>query len=139
MINPFKKIMIIEDDSIDRYILRRSLIKAKIAQEIVEAATGIEALNILTGYSINKKELPDLIFLDMNMSVLGGFEFLEVLNQLSREYKTRCLVVITTALKNASDEKQALLYDNVIGYFEKPLQEQIFLKLREQLNLTRAF
>jgi CheY-like chemotaxis protein len=136
MTNCFKKIMIIDDDSIDRYILKRILAKENMALEIIESSTASEALNMLMDCSI--KELPELIFLDVNIPAINGFEFLNALKQLKGEYNRKCLIVMTSAFINESEKNQATLHDNVIGYIEKPLQEEIFLKLRKHLLVSKA-
>lgn len=130
--------MIIDDDPVDRFILRRNLKKANIASEIIEASTGINALNILTHYSLNRQEPPELIFLDINMPVLNGFEFLDTIEQLSKGFNNRCRIVITSASENEVDRKKALSYKSVIGYLEKPVQEEALLELKEQVRLNHA-
>jgi CheY-like chemotaxis protein len=135
----YKKIMIIDDDSVDRFILRKSLQKAKLALKIIESANGVDALEKLAGNTLSMKEdIPELIFLDVNMPVLNGFEFLDALKQLSREFNNRCRIVVISAHKSESEKKKALSYTNVIGYFEKPLEEEALLELKGQLRFTQA-
>jgi len=138
MINAFKKIMIVDDDSVDRWILRRTLEKMKITETIIESQTGAEALAVITNYSAHKEELPELIFLDLHMPVLNGFEFLDALEQLSREYKNRCRIAVVSSIESESDKNKSLGYESVIGYFEKPVKEETILRMREQLNFNQA-
>ena len=138
MTRSYKKIMIVDDDPIDRFILRRSLVKEKFAFEIIEAVDGVEALEILTNYSVNRIEIPELIFVDVNMPVLNGFGFLNAIHQLSLEYKNRCRIIVVTPYKNEFEKKKAFLYPNVVGYFEKPLNDEALLELKQQLKSTRA-
>jgi CheY-like chemotaxis protein len=133
----YKQVMIIDDDPIDRYILRRNIKKTNFASEIIESRTGLDALNILTDYSLSRREIPELIFLDINMPVLDGFEFLDAI-KLIKEYKNSCRIVVVSSYQNELDKKKVLLYESVIGYFEKPVQEETLLELIEQLRLNQA-
>jgi CheY-like chemotaxis protein len=132
------KVMIIDDDPVDRYILRKTLKKEKIASEFVEASNGAEALLMLTQYGSQKKEIPELIFLDVNMPVLNGLEFLDVLEQLSREYKSRCRIAVISSHQNEGDKKKILSYESVVGYFEKPLKNEAILELKKRFRLNQA-
>jgi CheY-like chemotaxis protein len=131
-----KKIMIIDDDSVDRFILRRVL--GTIYQaEIIECDCGSKALEKIAAIIIGKHRFPDLIFLDINMPILNGFEFLDALKQLSPENKNRSRIVLISSLKNEADEKKMLLYDNIIGY-KKPVKKPALLELKKQFRYRQA-
>ena len=59
---------------------------------------------------------PDLIFLDINMPVMNGWDFLNRMVAEAKDYK----VVVLTSSVNSIDYKRASKYVNVIGYVEKP-------------------
>jgi CheY-like chemotaxis protein len=130
--------MIIDDDPIDRYILVKTLKKEKMAFKFMEASNGAEALMMLTQRSVHKKEIPELLFLDVNMPVLNGLEFLDVLEQLSREYKSRCRIAVISSHENERDKEKILSYESVIGYFEKPLKEAAILELKNRFRINQA-
>jgi len=129
--------MIIDDDSVDRWILRRTIEKTGIAKEIVEVTGGVEALKMITE-NTSEKELPDLIFLDINMPVLNGFQFLETFEQLSKEYKNRCHIAVMSAIESAADRKKAMKCVCVIGYYVKPILEESILQMIQQQRFTQA-
>jgi CheY-like chemotaxis protein len=130
--------MIVDDDKVDRWILKKSFEKIRLAKEIIESSTGVEALELITNSSITAQKLPELIFLDVNMPVLNGFGFLDAFDKLSREYKNRCRIAVISSFENESDRQRALSYESVIGYFEKPLKEETILLLKEKLRFTKA-
>src|SRR5436190_7460498 len=133
MPNYFQKVLIIDDDSVDRWIMRKSMEKINFSKEILEAENGADGLKMITDHS-NGSELPELIFLDVNMPVLDGFGFLDVFEQLSREYKNRCRIAVISSIDNEKEKNLALKYESVIGYFEKPLKEELLLQLIERLR-----
>ncbi len=137
MSNYFQKVLIIDDDSVDRYIMRKSMNKVNFSKEILEAENGADGLKLITDHS-NGNQLPELIFIDVNMPVLDAFGFLEVFEQLSREYKNRCRIAVISSIESEQEKKRVLKYESVIGYFEKPLKEELLLQLMDQLRFTQA-
>jgi two-component system chemotaxis response regulator CheY len=134
----FQKIMIVDDSRVDRFILRKIIEKVNLADEIVETDSGIQALNLLSEASMHHHQLPEIIFLDINMPVVDGFEFLEAFTELSKKYMNSCRVVMTCSLVDAAEKKRAYQYHCVSGYYIKPLTQEILLHLKEQVRHTNA-
>ena len=137
MANYFQKILIIDDDTVDRWIMKKSMNKVNFSKEIMEADNGADGLKMITDHT-NGNQLPELIFLDINMPVLDGFGFLDVFEQLSRDYKKRCRIAVISSIESEQEKKRALKYESVIGYFEKPLKEELLLQLMQQSRFTQA-
>ncbi len=91
-------LMIIDDNADDRFILRRYLKKMKLTEEIFEAGNGKEALEFLQSYNdgIDKKHPPIILFLDLNMPIMDGFEFLKEYNKFRENGDAFKSVVIMT-------------------------------------------
>jgi len=119
-------IMIIDDDSTDRYLLKRIIKKSNFSCETFEAENGQEALDFLTNYEQNKLKYesdfpPILIFLDINMHIMGGFEFLEnfsLLREGTEKYQTSVFTMLTSS-ERKDDIDRAHSYDFVKGYITK--------------------
>jgi CheY-like chemotaxis protein len=117
--------LIIDDSEADRYILKRLIKKAEISEHIFEKENGQEALDFLADYEVNFKEDPEkfppiLIFLDINMPVMGGFEFLVEFEKLQKihDYSGSVLIMFTSS-EREDDKAKALSYDFVKGYLYK--------------------
>jgi len=119
--------MIIDDDETDRYLLKRLIKKAKIECKIFEAENGQIALDFFTDKNDeNLREHPEsypprIIFLDINMPIMGGFEFLEKFNELKRqrdELNTVVFAMITSSDKE-EDVKKAKSYNFVQKFITK--------------------
>ncbi len=134
----FKKIMIIDDDKVDRMSLKKILGKHELAEEIIEADTGMQALDVLTAVGMQHQQFPELIFLDVNMPAMTGFQFLDVFNQLSYGYIRRCRIVMLSSVEDKTDREHALKYENVSGFFIKPLTNETVEALKSQLRHTNA-
>lgn len=112
----FDVIFLIDDDPINNLINRRLLGKAGIGDQIEEYQSAKEALEKL-------KSLPEtgslLIFLDINMPVLNGWEFLDLYTQLFPNRDD--VIVILSSSIDFQDRQKAQEYSVVSGFLEKPL------------------
>jgi CheY-like chemotaxis protein len=118
-------VLVVDDDKVDRMAIKRSFKALKIANPIVEASDGINALDMLRGQNgCEKVRHPCLVLLDLYMPRMGGIEFLEEILPDS-ELQHMLVFVMTTSL---DDEKWARAYaKNVAGYVPKHRPEQSFL------------
>lgn len=109
------RVLLIEDDLIEKMKFEKTMKGHDSGHYMVTVKNGEEAIEFLA----QNKELPDLIFLDLNMPKMNGLEFLQIL----REHKSWCYLptVILTTSMNTKDLKKA--YElGVSGYIIKPLK-----------------
>ena len=119
-------ILLVEDDEIDIKTVERAFRELKIANPMVQACDGIEALEILRGEN-GKPRLsrPYLILLDLNMPRMNGFEFLDEVRK-DPELRDSVIFVMTTS---AAEEDSTRAYDkNVAGYVLKHNPGRSFLE-----------
>jgi len=115
-------IMIIDDDTTTNYLNKRLIKKMEVADKLVIHKNGKEALEYLTNPSDENYKRPSLIFLDINMPVMNGFEFLNAYNKLSDGQKaSEVVVMLTTSLLEKDQEEAANL--GVKEYLVKPLTQ----------------
>jgi len=119
-------ILVVDDDKVDTMAVRRSFRDLKIANPVVEARNGIEALEHLRGQSGRAKvPSPCLVLLDLNMPRMGGIEFLEELRDDPLLRRTLVFVMTTSA----AEEDRMRAYDkNVAGYVLKHSLGQSFME-----------
>jgi CheY-like chemotaxis protein len=120
-------ILLVEDDDGDAKALQRAFQKAKIANKIVRAADGMEALDMLKGTNGREKMLsPYILLVDLNMPRMNGIQLVQALR---KENDLRhCIIFILTTSKR--DQDKAAAYDlNVAGYIVKATAGQDFLNL----------
>lgn len=117
-------ILLIDDDDVDVMSVERAFSKLYIKNPIIRAINGVEALELLRGTS-EKDPIshPVLILLDINMPVMNGIEFLEVIREDQR------LKYIPIVVLSSSDEERDIVsaYNfNVAGYIVKPVEPEQF-------------
>lgn len=119
------EVLIAEDDMIIARLEKYSLEKTVNCTPVI-CNNGKEAIKYLDNRK--DKEAPILVILDLNMPVIDGWNFLEILEK--KEYCQHVFVVVVTSSIFQEDQKRALDNPQVIGYFVKPLFrahfEQIF-------------
>ena len=129
-------IFLIEDNDDDAELTVRAFRQAKIANPIVRAHDGVEALDYLFGQGLHAgrdlTELPAVVLLDLNLPKISG---LEVLKRVRADERTRHLpVVILTSSNEDKDRLDA--YDHFTNsYVLKPVNYDQFLIAAHQLGL----
>jgi CheY-like chemotaxis protein len=125
-------ILLVDDDKVDVMAVRRSFRELKIANPIIEAQNGIEALARLRGENgYEKVRLPCLILLDLNMPRMSGLEFLDKLRE-DEALRSTLVFVMTTS---DAQEDRARAYDlNIAGYVLKHRPGQSFLEAISMLQ-----
>ena len=110
---PINKVLLVDDDATANYLSKELLERMHAANEIETAENSLRALKLITQSS------PDVIFLDIRMPGIDGFDFLERLKTLALENKIK--VVMLTSSMRPEDRLKAFSYKAVIEYLEKPL------------------
>lgn len=110
-------ILVVDDDDIDRMAIRRSFRDLKIANPVIEAHDGVQALERLRGQNGQERVRPPfLVLLDLNMPRMDGIEFLEELRGDPLLQPT--LVFVMTTSRAEEDQTRAYA-KNIAGYVLK--------------------
>lgn len=109
-------ILLIEDDELDVISVERSLKKLESDYVLHSAYNGIEALKILR--DTNKRLIPDVILLDLNMPRMNGIEFLKVIREDELLKDLKVFIMTTSSEGNDRSEAEQL---GISGYIIKPL------------------
>lgn len=113
------KIMLIDDSEADNFIHQRIINKCQVAKEIVIMYRATDALDYL-----KSQTRPELIFLDINMPGMDGWEFLEEYEQLTAAQKADFIICMLTTSKSAIDREKAEQYGIVEHFMSKPLTKE---------------
>lgn len=116
-----KSILLIDDDETTNYVNTILINKANCTEEVRSVTSGLQALEYLKSVDENGNHpQPDLIFLDINMPVMNGWEFIEEYNQLLPEQRGKVLVWMLSTSDNPADRDRAKNLGSD-GFMAKPL------------------
>lgn len=116
----FKKVLLIDDDETSNFLNEFLIQGMGIVDEVLIATNGQEGIEIL---NLQNSDNPEIIFLDLNMPVMDGFEFLEAFEKIRKEKKLDIPVFILTSSNYFKDYERAKKF-SVAGYIIKPLTEE---------------
>lgn len=129
-------ILLVDDNPADNEFHKIIINKADVCNHIRVAFDGAMALEYIANSAKegNEEEYPkaNLIFLDINMPRVNGFEFLEAYHKLDEQLKSEIVIVMLTTSLNPDDEKRARDTNEVTDFQNKPLTEE---SLREIIAL----
>lgn len=130
---PIQRILSIDDNSTDQFVHRRRIQKHDPSLEVVDAEHGQQALDILAA----GKFWPDLILLDVNMPVMGGFEFLDGAVAAYTDTIPPVVLTLTSSFQD-QDMDRAVEYSAVVGWLVKPLTQDWFGQVQAMLARARG-
>lgn len=129
--NKLKNVLIIDDNDATNHFHQRLIEKLYPEINVYLTENGKEGLD----YFIAAEEKPSLIFLDLNMPIMDGFEFLGVLSAyIPLEQQQKTLIAILSSSDEVVDKNRTkALYPN-ISFNPKPLSKNKLSEIIEQCN-----
>jgi CheY-like chemotaxis protein len=124
-----KKVLVIDDNPVDRYVAERIFKKYSFAEEIVCIDSARKGLEYLFSFKDTPEQLPHFIFLDIMMPEMNGFEFLEEYESLPDTIKDSCTVLMLTTSIHTDDRNKAKDNPYVSKFLNKPLSLAILKEL----------
>jgi len=131
---PYKNVMLIDDNEIDNLINQKMIESSGITNNVyihTGAKSAIEFLKNLEKLSeLSNEVLPDIIFLDIDMPLMDGFQFLDEFQKLMVKTQEKCNIVMLTSSINPQDLDKSKSYESVKRYLNKPLSNKNLLSLK---------
>ena len=125
---------IIDDDSIYVNLIKKIIDAKKLCKNLLVFNNGKEGIDYFEALlsNLSKDRIPEIIFLDLNMPVMDGWEFLERFTSIKNKFKKVVTLYIVSSSINPSDIDRAKSAINVEDYLIKPVSvedlEEIFSK-----------
>ncbi|MBB4801464.1 CheY-like chemotaxis protein [Flavobacterium nitrogenifigens] len=133
-----EQILCIDDDPITLMLCKKVISKSSFSHEIITAQNGEEALhhfNTLKYTNDKNRRKPELIFLDLNMPIMGGWEFLDHFTSSAYNEFNAAPVIVLSSTIDPEDLAKAKKYPIIIDFLSKPITQQMLEYLKKKINL----
>ncbi|WP_111309510.1 response regulator [Confluentibacter sediminis] len=114
-------VYVIDDDEIYQFTIKKILKSFDLPFEIKSFPDGEEAINFIDDHKNNEAELPDIVFLDINMPIMDGFEFLEEFEKIKSDLCKNTIVHMVSSSVDEVDIERAKKNKNISSYITKPV------------------
>jgi CheY-like chemotaxis protein len=125
----YKSVLLVDDSYIDNLINRKILDNGNFAESITVIESPNDAYNYIKDLYLEGKELPQIIFLDLRMPVMNGFEFLKALTDLPGLGPDKIKIYVLTSSLDPKDIKRVKENNLVSRFIGKPLTSQILQEI----------
>jgi response regulator RpfG family c-di-GMP phosphodiesterase len=124
------RFVLIDDDPVNN-ALCKMLIRSTIENpEVRTFKLASDALEFIKCMYKKKNGEPDsIVFLDLNMKEMSGWEFLELFEKLDEKIKSKLKIYILSSSLDPKDKKRAAGNKNVIDYITKPITKEIIFRI----------
>jgi CheY-like chemotaxis protein len=129
-----KTVCIIDDDKIHHFTIRRTIELQGIKKEMLFFNDGVEAIEFFNDNLSNSSALPDIIFLDLNMPVINGWQFLQRYAMVKDRIQKEIKIYVVSSSVNPLEISRATAMEDVSGYFEKPITPEAIRQVFEAGN-----
>lgn len=117
-------IMLVDDNENDNFFHEREIKKTQLETTIISKESGAEALEYLNSMNVHRNIKPLLIFLDINMPGMNGWDFLNEYGKLDKEIQSGTIVIMLTTSDNAETKAKAMSISSISDFITKPLTKQ---------------
>lgn len=119
--NDVLKTCIVDDDSIYRFTMVKALESTKLPMEIMAFSDGEEAINFMLDNLDQDSVFPDVIFLDIDMPIMDGFQFMEEYVKIKPRVGKKITIYMVSSSLDPVDIERAKKISAISDYIVKPI------------------
>ncbi|MDJ1486163.1 response regulator [Cytophagaceae bacterium YF14B1] len=130
-------VLLVDDDPIDRLIGETIFIKTKFADSVITQNSIISTVNFLS--DLTNRDLPQIMFLDLNMPFMDGYDFLDILKKNPSLLNENCILYVLTNSISFIDKERITHFPRVRKLLTKPMTKALIeqiLKDMKRLSLS---
>lgn len=121
-------VMLLDDNELDNFINQKTIEATYFANKIYVNTGSKSAIEFLKNIEITSSEnfniFPEVIFIDINLPMIDGFQFLEMLrSSFPKKYQTIKLVILTSSVSQGDKERAKKISKDII-FLNKPLTQE---------------
>lgn len=122
-------VCIIDDDKIYRFTTEKYIEMLQLASKVITYSDGEEAIDFIKSNLADVDNLPDIIFLDVNMPIMDGWDFIEEYDKLLPNIPKKIIVYMVSSSIDERDRKRALQFSEITDFIIKPITEEQLVSL----------
>lgn len=129
-------ILCVDDDPITLMLCKMVISKSSFSKEIITAQNGEEALDYFDNLKLNNLgvtiiDYPKLVFLDLNMPIMDGWDFLDHFSteEYTSYFKDTKVIVLSSTI-DPEDINKSKTYPMVIDFISKPITKEVLENLK---------
>ena len=122
-------VLIVDDDKLFVFLTKKTINGTKIATNVTEFTDGQEAIEYLKQNAVNRDALPDIIFLDLSMPIMDGWEFIEEYKTVKPQMHKDIKLFIFSSSISPHDIERAKNIGEVSDFIIKPLVSEKFVEM----------
>jgi CheY-like chemotaxis protein len=130
-------ICIIDDDEVYKFTITKIIEIKNLAKKILVFSDGEEALDFMVDNVGNNQKLPDVIFLDINMPVMDGFQFMEEYVKIKPRVGKKIIIYMVSSSVDPVDLQRAKKFSDISDYIVKPIKSDQLSKIVDSLELNQ--
>lgn len=116
-----KSILLVDDDTATNFLHKLMVDESGCTEQVQVSTNGQKAIEYVQDAIAGKHQKPSLIFLDINMPIADGWDFLEDFEKLEEKDRNDIKIVMLTSSINPDDETKGRSYATVTDFRQKPL------------------
>jgi CheY-like chemotaxis protein len=127
-------VCIIDDDAIYQFTITRTIESQKLAKKILVFSDGEQAIQFLVDNIGNSEHIPDIIFLDINMPIMDGWQFLEEYIHIKPRVGKPITIYMVSSSVDTVDLERAKTISELSDYIIKPITPDRLKSIIEALD-----
>jgi response regulator RpfG family c-di-GMP phosphodiesterase len=131
-------VMLIDDDETDNFITHSIIETTGLTQKISTFTSGRKALQFLDSLALEESQIPDLIFLDLEMPIVSGAMFIHELEKIAPKLARDPKIIILSSFEKTKDTDKIVDSARVIRYLNKPLRPSDFSEIAKNFEAEKA-
>jgi response regulator RpfG family c-di-GMP phosphodiesterase len=121
MIQDYKRFIVIDDDPINNLLCSKNIKKSVQDADVITFTEGEIGLNYIKSNFNEPNAGKTILFLDINMPSMSGWEFMAEFEKVNTAIKNQVFIYILSSSVNQSDKQKAQTHPDIVDYIEKPL------------------
>lgn len=135
-------VCLIDDDRIYQFTAKRILQLVNPQQKVLIFSNGKEAIDFFSQHASTAERLPDVVFLDINMPVMNGWEFLEAYSNIKARLDKKVCIYMVSSSVDEKDKIRSQGFDSVKDFIVKPIDKEMMLEILDSpqgIGVTAGF